>query len=53
MTISPEKQKPKNTHRPFIREQITGANQGCLRGIIIFIGLILLFGAILFVLSRL
>ena len=53
MTNQPEKPKPKNSQRPFVREQIKGADHGCLRGIVVFIGLLLMFGAILFVMSRL
>ena len=53
MTNPPEKQKPKNTARPFVRGQILGAEGGCLRGVIVFIGLLLMFGFILFVMSRL
>jgi hypothetical protein len=53
MTIPPEKEKSKNTHRSFVREPLTGADNGCLRGIIVFIGLLLMFGFILYVMSQL
>lgn len=53
MTIPSEKTKPKNTNRPFVREQIKGADKGCLRGVIVLIGLLLVFGLILFVMSQL
>lgn len=53
MTIPPEKQKPKNTSRPFVREQIIGADKGCLRGLIVFMGLLMMFSLLLFVMSRL
>lgn len=52
MTTSPEKQKTKNTSRPFVREQIKGADKGCLRGVVVFVGLLLVFGLILFVMSQ-
>jgi len=53
MSTPPEHKKDKNTHRPFVREQINVAEHGCVRGILVFIGLLLLFGAILFVMSKL
>jgi hypothetical protein len=52
MTTPPKNQKPKNTARPFVREQIKGADKGCLRGVVVFIGLLLVFGLILFVMSQ-
>lgn len=52
MTIPPNQEKPKNSQRPFVREQIGGADRGCIRGILVFIGLFMLFGLILFVMSQ-
>jgi len=53
MTTPPDKPKVKNTSDPIVKQQIKGADHGCLRGIVVFIGLLLMFGAILFVMSRL
>ncbi len=52
MTIPPNQEKPKHTKRPIVREQIEGADSGCIRGILVFIGLFMLFGLILFVMSQ-
>ena len=52
MTTPPEKEKTKQSSNSFVREQILGADQGCVRGVLVFMGLLLLFGLILFVMSQ-
>jgi|GEM_PF-5449683 len=53
MSQPPQDDKQKHTKQPFVREQISVANDGCVRGIFVFIALCLIFGAILFVMSQL
>lgn len=53
MAFPPDQNKQKNTDKPFVREQINVGEQGCLRGVVVFIGLLVMFGVILFVMSRL
>ena len=53
MTPPPEKDKPKIGDRPVIREPLPDTNGSCLRGILVFIGLLIIFGVILWVMSQL
>ncbi len=53
MITPPDKPKAKNKSHSIVKEQIKGADYGCVRGIVVFSGLLLMFGAILFVMSRL
>lgn len=53
MTPKSKNEKPKHSEQPIIREEIKGTEQGCVRGIVILVGLLLFFGVVLFVLSQL
>lgn len=53
MNFVPEPDKTKRKKSSVIREQITSGESSCLRGVFVFIGLLLLFGVILFVMAQL
>jgi hypothetical protein len=53
MTHSPKQEKTKLANQRIVRGEIKGTEQGCIRGIVVFLGLLLFFGVVLFVLSQL